>query len=237
VTGLLLVTVLAVAAAMVQGSIGFGLALVMAPLLALIDPAFVPAPLLLASFPLSLLVVAREWRDVDLGDVPWALAGRLPGTVAGAAAVAAVPGHELQVLVAICVIVAVGLSLVPAVDVRPTPATLVGAGVISGFMGTAASVGGPPIALLYQRSPGPRIRATLALYFVFGTVLSLGALWLAGAVGRHELRLATELMPGTVIGFALSGLVKDHLDRGRMRTAVLGFAAASAVVLLVLALR
>jgi hypothetical protein len=44
-------------------------------------------------------------------------------------------------------------------------------------------------------------------------------------------------MPGTVIGFALSGLVKDHLDRGRMRTAVLGFAAASAVVLLVLALR
>ena len=236
-TALLLVTVLAIAAAMVQGSIGFGLALVMAPLLALIDPAFVPAPLLMASFPLSVLVVAREWRAVDLGDVPWAIAGRFPGTAIGAVAVASVPSRELQVLVAVCVIIAVALSLVPAVDIRPRPATLLGAGVISGFMGTAASVGGPPIALLYQRSPGPRIRATLALYFVFGTAISLGALWLAGAVGAHELRLAVELLPGTLAGFALSGLVKGRLDRGLMRTTVLWFAAVSALVLLGLAVR
>ncbi len=229
----LLVLPLSALAAAIQGSIGFGNALLMAPLLALVDPAFVPAPLLIVALPLSLLVAWRERESVDYRGLPWAIGARVPGIAAGAAAVAVVPERRLQVIVAVCVLVAVGLSLVPSIDVRPSPLSLSIAGLASGFMATAASVGGPPIALLYQRESGSRIRATLGFYFVFGTIMSLVGLRIAGHAGLQELRLAGELLPGTFIGFALSGRARGLLDGGLMRTAVLVFAALSSVVLLV----
>ena len=88
--------------------------------------------------------------------------------------------------------------------------------------GTVAAIGGPPIALVYQYASGPRIRATMALYFTLGTVLSLAALWLAGAFGRHELALAAVLVPGTVLGFLASGPLLRRVDAGRLRPLVLG---------------
>ena len=191
----------------------------------------------MVSMPLSVMVVLRERSHVDYTGLPWALGARIPGIAVGAAAVALMPQRHLQAIVAVCVLAAVALSLVPAIDIRPSPGSLVVAGLLSGFMATAASVGGPPVALLYQRASGPRIRATLAFYFLIGTVLSVIGLWIAGAVGARELRLAVELLPGTVVGFAVSSLVRQWLDQGLMRTAVLGFAALSSVVLLVTSLR
>ena len=41
------------------------------------------------------------------------------------------------------------------------------------MMGTAASIGGPPMALLLQNESGNRIRANLAVFFVIGSFISL----------------------------------------------------------------
>ena len=72
------------------------MALVSAPLLTLVDPAFVPVPLLLVNLPLSALALWRERGAVDRRGLPWALAGRLPGTVVGAWLVAATSARTLQ---------------------------------------------------------------------------------------------------------------------------------------------
>ena len=82
-------TLLAAIAACVQGTVGFGLALTSAPLLALLDPAFVPGPLLVASLPVSLAALVRERHHADVRGVAAAFVGRVPGTVVGALAVAA----------------------------------------------------------------------------------------------------------------------------------------------------
>lgn len=231
----LLATLLAAIAACVQGTIGFGLALTSAPLLTLIDPAFVPGPLLVASAPLAVAVLLREREHADVRGVAAAFAGRLPGTAVGALAVAALPVLALHVAIAAFVLLAVAVSLwAPAF--RPTTPALVGAGVVSGVTGTVAAIGGPPIALVYQYSGGPRIRATMALYFTLGTVLSIFALWLAGAFGRHELALAAVLVPGTVLGFLASGPLLRRVDGGRLRLLVLVAATVSAVMLLLTAL-
>ena len=84
--------------------------------------------------------------------------------------------------------------------VRPTRRVLLVAGTISGVTGTVAAIGGPPIALVYQHATGPTIRATLALYFSVGTVLSLAALRLTGSFGHHEAVLSAVLLPGTMPG-------------------------------------
>ena len=71
----------------VQGSIGFGLGPIATPLLFLIDPNLVTGPVLFASLTLSVLVVRREREAIHFTGIAWGLAGRLPGTILGAAAV------------------------------------------------------------------------------------------------------------------------------------------------------
>jgi uncharacterized membrane protein YfcA len=103
------------------------------------------------------------------------------------------------------------------------------AGIASGFMGTATSVGGPPMALLYQHETGPRIRATLSIYFLVGCITSLiGYRW-AGLLGGEPLLAGLALVPGTLAGYALSGPAAARLDAGKMRPAVLALCALAAL--------
>ena len=228
---LVLVTVLAAGAACVQGAAGFGMALLAAPLLTLVDRSFAPAPLVLAVLPLSVLVAQRDWAHLDRKGLAWAIGGRLPGVVLGGVAAALLSQHTLALVLGLGVLVAVSLSMVTA-RLRPTPGTLVSAGFASGFMGTTTSIGGPPMALVYQRSDGPAFRSTLALYFAAGAVMSLAALAFAGRVGAHELRLGLLLWPGVVLGFLLSKPLTRYLDDGRTRAMVLAISAAAALLLI-----
>ena len=231
VIALVLVTVLVAGAACIQGAAGFGMALLAAPLLTLVDRSFAPAPLVLAVLPLSVLIAQRDWAHLDRRGLAWAIGGRLPGVVLGAVAAAALSQHTLALVLGLGVLAAVGLSMVTA-RLRPTPGTLVSAGFASGFMGTTTSIGGPPMALVYQRSDGPAFRSTLAIYFAAGAVMSLTALAVAGRVGAHELRLGLLLWPGVILGFLLSRPLTRYLDEGRTRPMVLAISAAAALLLI-----
>jgi uncharacterized protein len=231
VIALVLVTVLVAGAACIQGAAGFGMALLAAPLLTLLDRSFAPAPLVLAVLPLSVLIAQRDWAHLDRRGLAWAIGGRLPGVVLGAVAAAALSQHTLALVLGLGVLAAVGLSMVTA-RLRPTPGTLVSAGFASGFMGTTTSIGGPPMALVYQRSDGPAFRSTLAIYFAAGAVMSLTALAVAGRVGAHELRLGLLLWPGVILGFLLSRPLTRYLDEGRTRPMVLAISAAAALLLI-----
>ncbi len=68
------------AGAAVQGSVGFGLNLLAAPLLVLIDARLVPGPVLVAAIALVAVMSWRERHAIDFGGLRWALLGRLAGT-------------------------------------------------------------------------------------------------------------------------------------------------------------
>lgn len=217
--------------ALVQGSVGFGIALVAAPLLAIIDPRLVPVPMLLLATAHAMLTLRREYRDTDWAGVGWALLGRLPGIVVGVLAVAVLPPRWFALAVAVVVLACVALSLVRWRP-RPTVPALLLAGVVSGAAGTASSIGGPPVALLYQHAHGARVRATMAAYFVVGSLLSLTGLLVGGQFSADALGAAAVMVPFLVAGFALSGPARRHLDHGWTRPAVLAMAAAGALALL-----
>jgi uncharacterized membrane protein YfcA len=217
--------------ALVQGSIGFGLALVAAPMVAIIDPRLVPVPMLLLATGHAMLMLRREYRHADWTGVGWALLGRLPGIVIGVLAVALLPPRWFAVVVAVTVLTCVVLSVVRWRP-RPTVPALLLAGVVSGAGGTASSIGGPPVALLYQDAKGPRVRATLGAYFAAGSLLSLAGLLVGGQVSGDSLRAAALMVPFMVAGFALSGPARRFLDRGWTRPAVLALAGAGALALL-----
>ena len=111
---------------------------------------------------------------------------------------------------------------------------LFGAGAASGFMATAAGLGGPPVALVYQRESGVRLRGTLAAYFIVGTVLSLMRARMGRTIRRsEEMRMSVLLIPGTVIGYFMSRPAAAYLDGGRTRVAVLTVSALAAISVIV----
>jgi uncharacterized membrane protein YfcA len=212
------------AGAFVQGSVGFGVNILAAPVLALLDPDALPATLILAALPLAVGMLVREHGHVDPEGLRWLLVGRLPGTALGALVVATLPTDGLAAAIGALVLVAVAMSaLAPPLAVTPTSALAVGA--LSGVMGTASSIGGPPPALLYQHHPGPVLRSTTAALFVVGTTLSALALAVAGEVGWADVRLAVALVPAIAGGLLLSRLLAGHIDAGWLRPAVLVVAA------------
>jgi len=213
----------------VQGTVGFGANLLIAPVLAVVEPAALPATPVLLILPLATTMVRREHRGTDWPAVGWLMLGRLPGTAIGSAVVAVVATDTLSVLAGLAVLVAVGASLLTAA-VPVTWWTSLTTGVASGAMGTATSIGGPFVALLYQHHEGPRLRPTLAAMFALGTTLSFAALVVTGAVGWWHVALALALLPGTLLGVAVSSRLTGRVDGRRLRPAVLAVATVAAAV-------
>jgi uncharacterized membrane protein YfcA len=89
------------------------------------------------------------------------------------------------------------------------------------------------MALLYQRHPGPTIRATLATVFVAGTAMSLVALAAAGHVHGWQVALAVALLPALALGLATSRAVIRRIGDRSIRPAVLAFAAAAGTAAIV----
>ena len=219
------------AAAMVQGSTGLGFGMVAAPILAIVDPVFVPGPLLVLALLVSMMVAVREWQSVDRAGVGFALAGRIPASFAAGFTVALIPASAFGVLFGVLVLLAVLLS-VAGWRLLPTRPNLVMAGLVSGYMGTITSIGAPPMALVYQNRSGPEVRATLGAFFVFGALWSLIALGAFGALGQRDLQLSANLLPAMILGFFASNWVVAHIDKNRVRQLVLTICALSAIALL-----
>jgi len=215
----------------VQGSVGLGLGLVAAPILALIDPMLVPGPILLCGLVLTLLMSYRERRAMDIGGLKWGVVGRILGTLVAVVVLTNVPKEEMTLVFGGLVLFAVALSA-SGLHVSPTMWTLLSAGALSGFMGTASNTGGPPIALVYQHAPGARLRSTLSGFFALGTITSLVALVAVGRFGRYEFWSALMFLPGVLIGFLLSARTLTLLDRGYTRAAVLTLSAVSGAIVI-----
>ena len=216
---------------MIQGSLGFGLGLVSAPALALIDATFIPGPLLLVGVAVTLTVFLRERGAVDWKGMKWAIFGRVIGTIAGGWAVVAFSKDAVIVLVAVLVLAGVLMTSI-GWKIKTNRTTLSAAGLVSGVMGTLTSVGGPPMALVYQRETAQKLRATLAGFFLVGATFSLLTLAVSGGMTQHDFALGALMLPGYVIGMIANRWASRFLDKGYSRVAVLTFSALSSIVLL-----
>ena len=184
----------------VQSSIGFGLAIIAAPVLFFIDPVYVPAPITISAFTLSLANAAKHWHSISFEGLKFAIIGRIPGTIAGGLLLFWIGQEQLALWLGISVIVAVLLSFSNVV-LKPTPSALLSAGFLSGFMGTSTSIGGPPMALLYQHEENDFIRANMAAFFCVSCLMSLIMLAIVGEFGMEHVLTSLPLMPATLLGY------------------------------------
>lgn len=202
-------------AACLQGSIGFGLGMLAAPVIALVKPEVMPATLILLAAATSGYALLRERTAIDWSIFGWAFLGRLPGTAMGAAAVVLLPVPWLSLLVGLTVLFGVGCGL-NGWSPKVTLGSKITAGGLSGLFGTATSIGGPPMAMIVRQLQPAGIRATLSAYFTLGSLVSLGALWIGGAMTTTHLRAALVFAPFMVAGLLLSNLTRRYLPVSRM---------------------
>jgi uncharacterized membrane protein YfcA len=219
-----------VAAATVQGVVGFGSNLLAVPVVALIVPAALPGAMIIPGVPMALAMAVSERDHVDWRGGRFILLGRVPGTALGVAVVAIVSSQVLAIVIGSVVIAAVAVSVF-ASHLHPgvTPATATATGVATGFTGTAAAIDGPPLALLYQHDAAPVFRSTLATQFTIGTLFTLIGLLVGRQLHGWQLLLGLSLMPSYLVGFGLSLVIRPRVGSRNLRPVVLTIAALTGV--------
>lgn len=240
-----LIAAVLVLSAALQTSTGFGFALLSAPVLAaLVGPVEAVSTIVATGVVVDVLVLAADGRlpQPHTRDVLALGAWSVPGLLLGALLLRLLPGAVLQLVVAAAVLFAVGHRLAPRRSARSvttsaperwwTPAP---AGLASGALSTATTLGGPPVVLYLTRRPrSPRqTRDTLVALSLLRLPLSVAALVVAGTwvrpPGLPVLWLAVAL------GYLIGRAVFARLDLARYERAVLGALVAAAVVAVVAA--
>lgn len=220
----------------VQTAVGFGLAIIAVPILVLIDPAMVPAPIVMvAFFQLSLNLWAHR-SHVNWRPLIWAFVGRIPGTIAAVIALRYTGEAGLQWFIGLAVLMAVLLSL-GNWHLPLNRRNHFFAGLASGFTGTTSAIGGPPIALLYQRQKGDAVRANLSAYFIVGSVMSVAGMGAGGLLTAASWLYALAFLPPALVGVWIGLRVKHLLKPEFMRPAMLMLCGSCAVVVLAQAVR
>jgi uncharacterized protein len=221
----------AMAGAYVQAVVGLGLGLLTAPIVALLEPSLVPVLTLWLALLISGLNLADEHEHVDWRSTAWSLPARVPGTVVGAWLVATFTEEQIGLVLAVMVLVAVAIT-VHTLSVPLNPLSLSIAGFVAGATGTATSIGGPPIALLYQRERPEVVRATLSVFFFVGVMMSLTGLAISGSLARTPSEVALVLAPGVLVGYLVGRRSRPYVDGPAFRHGVLVVCTVSAVALL-----
>lgn len=227
------VAVIIATGAALQASVGIGFAVLAAPLLLILAPELVPGPLLFLSVLLAAMTMTRELRSVDVRELSLAFVGRIVGTAAAGAAIVLLPLPAFGSLFGLMILAAIALSLTKW-HLLPTARNLVAAGLLSGFMGTITSVGSPPMGLVYQNMPGPKVRATIGAFFTLGATFSLLTLALVGRFNTAHALSSAWLVPPLVAGFLLSRYFVGRVDKSRnlLKRTVLAVSAVAALALL-----
>ncbi|RDE19750.1 sulfite exporter TauE/SafE family protein [Motiliproteus coralliicola] len=228
---LLLACLIVLVSALVQTTIGFGLALIAVPLLVLIDPQMVPAPLIIVSL-LQLSISAWKHRSEIHWKPLWiALITRIPGTALAVWLMGRYGIDGIKIFIATSVLLAVAISLFKF-EAEPNQRNHAIAGFFSALSGTTTAIGGPPMALLYQNQPADYVRANLSAYFTIGSMISLAGVAMGGFITAQSWVYVAWFVPATLLGTVLGLRLRHRVNAQLIRPAILVLCSASALIVI-----
>jgi uncharacterized protein len=207
-------------ATLIRSTLGFGEALVAVPLLALRLPLSVAAPLaVLVSIAMATVIVLQDWRHLHVRSASGLIVAALPGIPLGILLLSEGNERTLKVILGVVII---GFSLYFLAG-RGTAhinenqrGWLLGCGFLSGVLGGACGMNGPPLAVygaLRRWSP-QHFRATLQGYFLVASLASLIGYAVLGiwtvAITRYFLLSLPAVVIATLLGRTVNNRMKDQ---------------------------
>ncbi len=206
-------------ATLIRSTIGFGEALIAVPLLALRIPVTVASPLaVLMSVLVAAVIVAQDWRKIEVRSAAWLVGWALLGIPLGLLLLVTVQDRVVKVLLGVIIIAFSVYSLLGKSKVHlkhDHGGWLAGAGFVSGVLGGAYGMNGPPLVVygaLRRWSP-QHFRATLQGYFLPASLIGLIGYARMGLWGRVVTRYFLLSLPGAIAAI-LIGRALNHRLRG-----------------------
>ena len=169
---------------LIRSAFGFGEALIAVPLLALLMPVEIAAPLaVLASITIALLILIQDWRLVDLREAGWLVISTLLGIPFGLLLLKTVAEPAVKTILAAIIIAFSAYSLASRHTRQLTDDRFAWIfGFHAGVLGGAYGMNGPPLAIYgtLRRWPPERFRATLQGYFLPASLAGMAGYFFAG---------------------------------------------------------
>jgi uncharacterized membrane protein YfcA len=225
-------------AAFVRSALGFGDAVIAMPLLAMVAGLKTASPLVAFMGPtISLLILARGWRKVDLRSASRLIAASVLGIPIGVYGLARLPEEVLKVALGVVILLygVFGLAR-PGARFKKEKAWVPWAvGWTAGVLGGAYNTNGPPVVAygMLRRWPPERFRTTLQGYFLPTGLMILAGHGLAGLWTGEVLRSYAYSLPAIALGVVLGGLLNRKLTHELFAKLVYGSLATMGAVLLV----
>ncbi|HET6528632.1 MAG TPA: sulfite exporter TauE/SafE family protein [Balneolaceae bacterium] len=206
-------------ATLIRSAFGFGEALISVPLLALIIPIEVAAPVaVLVSITVAAVVLIQDWQEVHFGSAWRLVLSSLAGIPFGLLLLTMIAEPVVKALLAVVIIIFSVHSLLNENQYQlkdDSRAWLFGFG--SGILGGAYGMNGPPLVVygaLRRWSP-QHFRATLQGYFLPASMLVMAGYWFTGLwtpVVTHYYLLA---LPGVILAIFAGRLINRRMNGGR----------------------
>lgn len=220
---------------LVRSTFGFGEALVAVPLLALILPVKVAAPVaVLASVVIAAWIVVRDRHDIEMRSAVRLALFSLPGIPVGLWILRRAPETEVKGALAVVIVSFSAWSLGTRRKARLEDDRFAWLfGFASGILGGAYGMNGPPLALfgtLRGWSPS-RFRATLQGYFLVASAMGMVGYASAGLWTSDVTRFFVVSLPGIACAVPMGRVLNQRLHADRFRRLVYLMLIAIGVVL------
>lgn len=214
----------------IQASVGFGMALIAAPIIVMVAPEWIPYIMAIMAMTVSISTAWDQRRDIEWRKMTSPLLTRIPGTIVGTWLLTIMSVAFLQIAIAVMVLLTVFSSLWLK-PFQSTNTSLGIAGFLSGITGTTTSIGGPPMALVMQHSEGATTRANLSIFFVYSCIISIIGYEIAGLMTAATWAVGISLTPMALLGFWAGKHLQKYVDN-RFRPILLTICSLSAMIAL-----
>ena len=205
-------------ASLIRSTFGFGEGLIAVPLLALIIPIEIAAPVaVLLSITIASVVVVQDWRKVHMRATGWLLGPTFLGIPLGIVLLTSVHQYLVKGGLAIIILVFSFYFLLNknVLELRnDNRAWLVGCGFVAGVLGGAYGMNGPPLVIYgaMRRWTPQHFRATLQGYFLPASIVAMLGYWFARlwvpAVTHYYLISLVVVIPAIFLGRFLNHRLK-----------------------------
>ncbi len=205
-------------ATFIRSAFGFGEALVAVPLLALIMPIEIAAPVaVLVSITVALVALAQDWCHVQFRSAGLLFASTCFGIPIGLWLLAAVPETVVKTVLAFVIIVFSVFCLLNKSPVALTSDRLAPVfGFVAGILGGAYGMNGPPLVAFgtLRRWSPQQFRATLQGYFLPASIVVMFGYWAGGlwvsTVTRYYLLALPIIVVAIFAGRAANNRFNSH---------------------------
>lgn len=206
-------------ATIIRSTFGFGEALVSVPLLALLIPVQVAAPIaVLASITVALIVVLQDREHIHLRSAGWLAFSTMFGIPLGLVLLRIIPETAAKAILALVIAGFSTFSLI-----RPRTGGLKDDklawlfGFVAGILGGAYGMNGPPLAIygaMRGWTPG-KFRATLQAYFLPASMAVMAGYAIAGLWTSAVNHLYLWSLPGIIGATFLGRMLNRRIAAGR----------------------